>query len=125
MKVKTYNLEMHYDKRGWLAEILRVDKIKENIAQIYVSFSEQNMVRGGHYHKHKTEWFFVVKGEAEIYLKELETGEDSKMLLSGNDNLLIEIPPLVFHRIQSITELYLIAISSEVFNKDDPDTFVD
>ena len=125
MKVKTYNLEMHYDERGWLAEIIRVDKIGEKIAQIYASYSREKMTRGGHYHKHKTEWFFVVKGEAEIYLKELDTGKESKILVNGDNHLLIEIPPLVFHRINSITELYLVTISSEVFNKNDPDTYVD
>jgi len=125
LKAKIYNLETHYDERGWLAEILRVDRIEQKISQIYVSYSVKGIVRGGHYHKRKTEWFFVVLGEAEIHLKDLDTGEEDNLVITDKDRLLVEIPAGVFHTIKSKTELYLLVASSEVFNKDDSDTYID
>jgi UDP-2-acetamido-2,6-beta-L-arabino-hexul-4-ose reductase len=116
---------MHYDERGWLAEILRVDRIEQKISQIHVSYSVKNAVRGGHYHKRKTEWFFVISGEASIYLRDLDTGEENTLIMTGKDHVLLEIPAGVFHTINSKTELYLLVASSEVFNKDDPDTYID
>jgi len=116
---------MHYDERGWLAEILRVDRVEQRISQIYVSYSVKDAVRGGHYHKRKTEWFFVISGEASFYLRDLDTGEEDNLVIIDKDHLLLEIPAGVFHTIKSKTELYLLVASSEVFNKDDPDTYVD
>lgn len=125
MKVKTYKLEMHYDERGWLAEILRVDRIEQKISQIYVSYSLKDAVRGGHYHKCKTEWFFVIRGEASIYLRDLDTGEENNLIITDKDYILLEVPAGVLHTIKSKTELYLLVASNEVFNKDDPDTYND
>ncbi|MGC8979542.1 WxcM-like domain-containing protein [Caldisericum sp.] len=125
MKTKTYKLEIHYDERGWLAEILRVDRIEQKISQIYVSYSVKGIVRGGHYHKRKTEWFFVINGEASFYLRDLNTGEENDLQITAEDHMLVEIPPGVFHTIKSKTELYLVVASSEVFDKNDSDTYVD
>jgi dTDP-4-dehydrorhamnose 3,5-epimerase-like enzyme len=125
MKVKIHKLEIHSDSRGWLAEIIRRDEIDKTIAQVYVSQSIPGIIRGGHYHKKKTEWFFVIKGNAKLTLKDLLSNEERVIYIKESDHILVEIPPMVFHKIESQTELYLLVISSEVFNRNEPDTYSD
>ena len=125
MKWNLKNLEKHTDERGWLVEILRDDEIKEEIKQVYFSTSKPGVIRGNHYHKHKVEWFSVVKGKAKLVLENNESKEREKLILSEDTPAIVKIPPNVSHAIQNIgdDEMYLIVIVNEVFNPDDADTF--
>ena len=121
---KTYIINIHKDQRGWLAEILREDILKHKIAQIYISYSKKNSIRGGHYHKRKIEWFYVISGKARVFLRKFDETIEETFEISDEDQKVIEIPPFVYHRLKVLTEeMLLLAGSSEVYNKDDPDTF--
>jgi len=124
MLAKIYDVIRHNDNRGWLAEILREDILKHKIAQIYVSYSKENSIRGGHYHKRKIEWFYVISGKARVFLRKFDETIEETFEISDEDQKIIEIPPFVYHRLEILTEeMLLLAGSSEVYNKDDPDTF--
>lgn len=125
MRIKIYNLKIHFDERGWLGEILRDDILGKKVAQVYISYSVKDAIRGGHYHKIKTEWFFVISGEAEIYLKDLDTNEENVLKISATNPILLEIPPRVVHKIKSQSELYLLVGTDRIFNEDEPDTYLD
>ena len=125
MKPELKNIEKHTDERGWLVEILRDDEIKEEIKQVYFSTSKPGVIRGNHYHKHKVEWFSVVKGKAKLVLEDNESKEREELILSEDKPAIVKVPPNISHAIQNISddEMYLIVIVNEVFNPDDTDTF--
>ena len=121
---KTYIINIHKDQRGWLAEILREDILKHKIAQVYISFSKKSSIRGGHYHKRKIEWFYAISGKAIVFLRKFDETIEETFEISDEDQKVIEIPPFVYHRLEILTEGMLLLVgSSEVYNKDDPDTF--
>jgi UDP-2-acetamido-2,6-beta-L-arabino-hexul-4-ose reductase len=124
MKLKIYEVKKHADHRGWLCEILREDLIRNKIAQIHVSLSKKGILRGGHYHKRKFEWFSVIRGRARFYFKNLKSGQEREIELSGDDLRVIEVPPFVHHKVQSLTQnmLFLVGVN-EVYDENDSDTF--
>ena len=125
MEWKLKKIEKHTDERGWLVEILRDDEIKEEIKQVYFSISKPGVIRGNHYHKHKVEWFSVVKGKAKLVLEDSESKKREELILSEDTPAIVKIPPNISHAIQNIGDdaMYLIVIVNEVFDPDDADTF--
>jgi UDP-2-acetamido-2,6-beta-L-arabino-hexul-4-ose reductase len=124
MELKVFTVKKHVDHRGWLSEILREDLVKNKIAQIHVSVSKKGIFRGGHYHKRKVEWFSVINGKARFFFKNLQTGEEREVELSGEDLKVIEVPPFVYHKVKSLSQnmLFLVGVN-EVYDDNDSDTF--
>jgi UDP-2-acetamido-2,6-beta-L-arabino-hexul-4-ose reductase len=114
-------IEKKSDGRGWLAELIK-DK---DFGQINVVVAKPGVVRGNHYHKRKKESFFVIKGECEINLKNVNTGETKKLILNDSKIESIVIEPFWSHNIVNMgdEDLYIIAHISEIFDEGDPDTF--
>jgi len=124
MKVNIFKAKKYTDDRGWLAEVLKEDFISKPVKQIYLSFSRKGKIRGDHYHKRKTEWFSVIRGKAIIYLKDLNTGEEKEVTCSGENIQIIEIPPYIYHKVESLTEgMLLLAAVSELYKENDSDTY--
>jgi UDP-2-acetamido-2,6-beta-L-arabino-hexul-4-ose reductase len=125
MDIANEKLEKHEDKRGWLIEILRKDRISEDIALIHFSVSKPGAVRGNHYHNRKVEWFCVVRGLAQLLLEDMSSGKKSYTVLSGEEPQLVKILPGFGHAIKNIGEdnMYLMIAVNEVFNPDDSDTY--
>lgn len=124
-KLEVIKLEIKKDDRGWLTEILRGEKITKPFGQIFLSVAKPNITKGNHYHKRKTEWFCVIKGKANLILKDIDTNETKEIPLNEEEPTLVLIPPKVSHKIINLgeTDLYLLAYVDETFNKEDPDTF--
>lgn len=124
MNIKLYKLKSYDDKRGSLIEILREDKIQKKIAQIYTSFSIKGIIRGGHFHKRKTEWFTILKGRANFYFKDMISFQEKVYNFTDKDLILIEVPPFVFHKIEILEDqTILLIIVDEVYIEEDNDTF--
>ena len=125
MQVEIRKIEKHEDARGWLAEVLRSDKVDEAIRQIHFSTSKPNTMRGNHYHKRKVEWFCVVKGIAKLLLEDIRTKEKKELTLSEENLVSVAIYPYVLHTLKNIgkSNMHLIVIVNEVFNSEDPDTY--
>lgn len=121
-------LKVHSDYRGWLAEILRREHLKnKKFGQIYVTTARTGMIKANHYHKRKTEWFCVIKGKAKLAIRRLND-KTSHEIIMGDDNLVVvKIPPKMIHGIKNIGKgmMYLLCYVDEPYNKDDPDTFVE
>lgn len=116
-------LEVKQDDRGKLIEIFKIP----GVGQIFYSTTKPRIVRGNHYHTRKTEKFCVIEGKAKIKLRNRETGEVEEYIISGDNPEIVEIKPNWTHNIENIgnNEMKLLAWSNEVFNPDDPDTFVE
>ena len=125
MQVKTTGRQRKGDARGFLLEFVRGDEIKGMAGQVYCTVSEPGAVRGNHYHKRKTEWFTVLEGEAILKLKDLATGEEKELLLSGEKPGIVEIPAGIAHALKNSgkDKLYHVAYISEPFKEQDQDTY--
>jgi dTDP-4-dehydrorhamnose 3,5-epimerase-like enzyme len=125
VSVKIHEIVIHNDERGFLAELLRRDLISEEIKQIYFSVSKKGSIRGDHFHKKKTEWFCVLSGKAKLVLKSQINDRDyQEIILSGEDLKMVEIPPFIFHRIESLTDdMLLLVCASELYKSEDHDTY--
>lgn len=124
MNIKFYKLKKYDDLRGSLIEIIREDNIDNKISQVYISYSNKGAIRGGHYHKRKTEWFTIIKGKANFYFKDLLINQEKFEIFSDNDLILIEVKPYVYHKIESLTDdMILFVAVNEVYDEKDNDTF--
>jgi len=125
IKYKTKELEVHIDERGWLAEMLKRNELKEDIKQIYVATIKPGKIRGNHYHLKRTEWFFVIGGKAELCLEDLRTKKRICLKLSSKKPKVIAIFPKIVHAVKNIGKemVYLVSAQSDNYNPKSPDKF--
>ena len=92
---------------------------------VFVSRTKPGITRGNHFHQTKTEKFVVVEGEAVIRLRAIEGGEVTAFTVRGSDFRVVDIPPGLTHSITNVGsgELVTLFWSSEVFDRDRPDTY--
>ena len=125
--VQILELEKKSDERGWLTEVLRNDQLDgyKEFGQVFVAVAPPGKVRGNHYHNRKIEWFFVPIGTALLLLKDLETGEEEKVIMGENHLKTVKIIPGIVHAIKNTgdKEMVLLVYSSETFDPEDPDTY--
>lgn len=114
--------QVHTDNRGELFETVRSHGGQ---GMAFVSTTLPRQKRGDHYHLHKVERFFVVKGEAEINLRRLLHDEVVTFHLSGENPSFIDMPALWVHNIRNVgnTELVTMFWADQLLDKDTPDQF--
>ena len=113
--------QVHRDDRGKLFEIIRM----ANGGQVFFSTTKPGVVRGDHFHTRKVEWFCVLKGEAAIRLRRVDSTDVHEFRVSGESPQFISIPVLHAHQIENIgdDELLTMFWCNEIFTSDDPDTY--
>lgn len=124
MNINRIPLSKKEDARGWLVEN-ESSIVRDSMRHFFVSYSKPGIIRGQHYHKRKTEWFLIIKGEATVYFKDVKTKESKSIEVNGNKPEIIEINPMIAHAIKNTgrDNLCLVAIVSEPLDQRDPDTF--
>lgn len=126
MKIKIRKIQVKKDERGWLIEAVKsTDVGKFPFGLVHVTSARPGFTRGCHYHKRKTEWFCLIKGEGQLFLKDLKTNKEKKLKLTEKKMRLVGITPNIFHSIKNVgkKDLILLAYASEDYNSKDPDTF--
>ena len=92
--------QVHADARGELFETVRAHG---GTGQAFVSTTRPGHTRGEHYHLHKVERFFVVKGEAEIALRRLLARRRGHASASrGESPAFVDMPTLWVHNIRNV-----------------------
>lgn len=123
------NLDPYQDKRGMLKKIIKKSQLSDSIeiGEVYLLYSNQNSVRGNHYHKNTIEYFTVVSGKAKVALKDLSQGVREEFYMSAHDNVVLKIPPYVVHAFNNeyIDPLILLAVSSKEYSESDTDTYIE
>lgn len=116
-----YKLKMNIDNRGSFTEILKT--LTEG--QVSVNVSKPGITKGNHYHHTKTEKFVVVSGECEIKFRKIGAKEVFAYKVNGEKIQAVDIPPGYTHSIKNIgtTDSVTIMWASEIFDKDNPDTY--
>jgi dTDP-4-dehydrorhamnose 3,5-epimerase-like enzyme len=73
--------------------------------------------RGGHYHRRKSEKFYVVSGHARLQLADVDTGETAEIdLLPGRR---VTVCPMCAHRFVAVTETQVIEYYATPFDLSD------
>ena len=97
----------HSDPRGDLVETSRAHG---GTSQGFVSTTRPGMTRGDHYHLHKIERFFVVRGTADISLRRLLDDEVVTFRLDGSHPGFVDMPTLWVHNITNVGDDDLITV---------------
>ncbi|MBN1572485.1 MAG: dTDP-4-dehydrorhamnose 3,5-epimerase family protein [Deltaproteobacteria bacterium] len=129
--VKIKELKVIPDERGRLMEILRSDdEIFEKFGQVYLTAAYPGVVKAWHYHKLQTDHMTVVKGMMKVVLFDDREGSKTKgevmeIFMGEHNQLLVKIPPGVYHGFKCIseTEAVVINVPTEVYNREEPDEY--
>ena len=126
--VKTKNLRMLSDERGWLTEILRCDdEIFEKFVQVYATAAYPDVVKAWHMHKKQTDNLVCIKGSAKLVLYDSRKGSKTKgeinELTIGEENpLLVKIPREVWHGFKAVGETAIVVnVPTELYDYKNPD----
>lgn len=114
--------QVHSDNRGDLFETVRAHG---GTGMAFMSTTLPGQKRGEHYHLHKVERFFVVKGEAEIELRRLLHDDVVTFRLSGDKPSFVDMPALWVHNIRNVGESELVTMfwADQLLDMDNPDQF--
>ena len=117
----SYPIELKKDNRGDLFEWIK----SEDFGQIFVSTTKPGITRGNHYHHTKTEKFLVIRGEAEICFRQIDSDQVIMYKVSGLEPTVVDIPTGYTHNITNTgqTELITLFWANEIFDIDRPDTY--
>lgn len=111
----------HVDPRGAFVEVIRLGIG----GQCSFSTTVPGITRGNHFHTRKIERFAVIKGQALIQLRKIDTEEVLDFYLDGNEPAYVDMPIWYTHNIKNIgnEELYTIFWINEPFIPEDADTY--
>lgn len=114
--------QVHGDNRGDLYETVRAHG---GTGMAFMSTTLPGQKRGEHYHLHKVERFFVVKGEAEIEMRRLLHNDVVTFRLSGDKPSFVDMPALWVHNIRNVGDSELITMfwADQLLDVDNPDQF--
>lgn len=117
----SYPLVKKEDERGWLVELIK----SRNTGQFFISTTRKGITRGNHYHNTKIEKFIVIRGRAEIWLRQICGDKVERIEVSDAKMQVVDIPPGYTHSITNTGEEDLITLfwADEVFDPDRPDTY--
>ena len=129
--VKTKNLRVIPDERGWLMEILRCDDdLFVKFGQVYITTAYPGVVKAWHMHKVQTDNFTCISGMMKVALydprKDSPTYKEINEFFIGEQKpMLITVPPLVYHGFKAIgTKIaYFLSVPSEAYNYKKPDEY--
>jgi mannose-6-phosphate isomerase-like protein (cupin superfamily) len=79
-------------------------------------------VRGGHYHKQLLELFYILEGEIEIEIKDLDGNLQETFIASPGWIFLVE--PYEIHTFTSLTDSKWINILSQPLAEQEPDIYI-
>lgn len=126
MQVHIKKLNKKSDVRGAFTEILRSEDTGVHpFGQISIMTAKPGQTKGGHYHTHKREWYFILKGSAKITLEDRLTHEHKTMRLTQKSLKVIEMPLGVAHSVTNLGngELEVLIYISDPYFEKDADTF--
>lgn len=118
----TYTLITHKDDRGSFSEFLK----SNSFGQISINTIKPNITKGNHYHHLKVEKFLVVSGKCLIKFTDIKTNKNIEYIVSENKLEVIDIPIGYNHTITNISDKDAVVViwANEVFDKDNPDTYI-
>ena len=126
--VRTYEINLLPDERGFFAEALRIDwkEFIENIdiKQVNLSFSYPNIVRAWHKHlRGQIDHFLVIKGAMKICAYDEKTAKMSEILVTEKKPTVVRIPGKYLHGTKTVSNepSLLVYFVNRLYEYNDPD----
>ena len=115
------NTKDHIDNRGNLWEVIKA----KNKAQIFLSTTKKNKVRGNHFHTKKIERFIVLQGSALIKFRYIFEKKIHKILVKAKDKQCVDIPTYCTHNLTNYSNKNLLTLffTNEIYNPKKSDTY--
>ncbi len=130
--VRVVQLRKFGDERGWFCELRRESWYRELSGdrpslQTNISFSQQGVIRGLHWHQRgQDDLFFCPQGRARVVV--LDRREESptngvawSIDIDGDNCLAVYIPGQVAHGFEALTDVVLCYHVTEEYDPSDPD----
>jgi dTDP-4-dehydrorhamnose 3,5-epimerase-like enzyme len=119
---KDFLREKRYvEERGELVLLADGDEIRH--ITFFTLNPGKDFFRGGHFHKKKTEKFYVVSGKLNILIVDVDTKEkDIIEIIAGQR---VTIYPFCAHKFQAVTESHVIEYYDSAYDIDDDVRFTD
>jgi len=99
--VKTKNLKVNSDERGFFLELLRTDWkdfIEEDIVQVSFSYTYPNIIRAWHRHlRGQIDYIAILKGAIKVGIYDEHSGELDEIKLSSHNPHIARIPGIYWH----------------------------
>ena len=117
----SFKYKLNKDDRGTFVETMKLN----TGGQVSYSTTKPGITRGNHFHTRKIERFAVIKGEAIIKMRKINTKEIFEFKLTGDEPSFVDMPIWYTHNITNTGQSELITLFwiNEFYNADDPDTF--
>ncbi|NBC28062.1 MAG: NAD-dependent epimerase/dehydratase family protein [Bacteroidetes bacterium] len=115
------NLELHEDERGRFAETVHL----KTGGQVSFSTTAPGVTRGNHFHTRKIERFAVIRGQARIEMRRVDSNEVLSFELSGESPGYVDMPVWYTHNITNSgdDDLYTLFWINEIYDPEDADTY--
>lgn len=129
--VKIKKLKVIPDDRGRLMEILRKDdELFKRFGQVYMTTAYPGIVKAWHYHKKQADNFTCVAGKIRLALYDSRPKSGTfkaidEFVLSLQEPILVQIPPLIYHGFKCISDKEAIVINTitHPYNRTKPDEY--
>jgi len=102
------------DERGGFLGITQESWAEANFIE-----TRANQVRGNHYHKETRELFFIISGEIDVVIDDLNSGKHLEVLVSKGDVFIIE--PYELHTFHTRTDAQWLNMLSQPVDPQNPD----
>ncbi len=107
-----------FSNKGEMAQILnRANETFKLLVYWDLDSARNGQERGHHYHTGKTEHFYILSGEIELYVEDLETSEKKTLVLKAGSRLAIS--PGVAHAFRSLIYSQVLEYSPEPYDPSD------
>ena len=116
-----FQYKLNSDIRGTFVETMKLN----SGGQVSYSTTKPGITRGNHFHTRKIERFAVIKGDAEIKMRKINTKEIFEFKLNGDNPSFVDMPIWYTHNIANTGQSELITMFwiNEFFDEKDADTF--
>jgi len=113
------NLERRtFSEKGEMAQILnRTIEAFKHLVYWELDSAKSGQERGQHYHERKTEHFYVLTGELELSLIDLEGSDSKKVLVKAGNR--VAISSRVAHTFRSLAYSQVLEYSPEPYDPSD------
>lgn len=116
-------LKLNTDARGTLFEAVKGG----GGGQTFLSWTEQGVTRGNHFHLSKVERFLVLEGEAIIRIRRVLGGPVWQYRVCGREPAPVDMPTMHTHSIENVGAGQLLTLfwTHDLFDPGAPDTYAD
>ncbi len=96
-------------KKGSLVEFIDIGEVEQHKKKFghlfFVTFEDDQIIRGNHYHEFQHEYYIVLSGKVKVVLIDIDTKKKKSYVLSADNNNFkrLRIGPRIAHATYSIT----------------------